>query len=60
MGWGGEGGRRCKGGGGGRGEMTQALYAHMNNKEKRVCKVSLLCSWGSAFGHESAESVPAQ
>jgi hypothetical protein len=21
-----------KGGGGGRGEMTQALYAHMNNK----------------------------
>jgi hypothetical protein len=23
-----------KGGGGGRGEMNQALYAHMNNKRK--------------------------
>jgi hypothetical protein len=24
-----------KGGGGGRGEMNQALYAHMNNKRKK-------------------------
>jgi hypothetical protein len=26
----------------------------------RVYKVKLLCSQGTAFGHESAESVPAQ
>jgi hypothetical protein len=32
-----------KGGGGGRGgEMTQALYAHMNNKKKINKKTSLL------------------
>jgi hypothetical protein len=33
-GWGGEGGGGVggKGGGGAGGEMTQALYAHMNNK----------------------------
>jgi hypothetical protein len=37
-GWGGEGGGGVggKGGGGGRGgEMSQALYAHMNNNKKR-------------------------
>jgi hypothetical protein len=37
-GWGGKGGGGVggKGGGGGRGgEMTQALYAHMNNKIKK-------------------------
>jgi hypothetical protein len=26
----------------------------------RICKGRTLCSQGSAFGHESAESVPAQ
>jgi hypothetical protein len=35
LGWGGFWG----GGGGGGGEMTQALYAHMNNKIKKIsCK----------------------
>jgi hypothetical protein len=32
-----------KGGGGGRGgEMTQALYAHMNNKKKKDKRISFV------------------